>query len=293
MTIANRGGTWYSTEVVLEDTLGYGDYIFTTRGPPGPAGFPARCSVCSSGSIGPCWDDAYLWWNPDNEFDIEFSRWGNPADDMAQFVAQPCDWSGNMSRFDMMFAEDEITSHAFRWLPDRVECSSWRGGLHDETPENIIHSWTYTGPHVPRPEQPRVHVNLWQFDGPPAVHQEVVLEDFHFVPAGAVAPVPGTGRASLPRFQPAARLLAATPNPFNPSTTLRYVLDRGSATHLAVYDLAGRKVRVLVDGFQPAGDHAVTWDGRNQSGSSVASGIYLYILQACDVVETRRMTMLK
>ena len=40
----------------------------------------------------------------------------------------------------------------------------------------MIHSWTYTGPHIPRPEQPRVHINLWQFDGPPASDQEVIID---------------------------------------------------------------------------------------------------------------------
>lgn len=292
MTIANRGGTWYSTEVVLEETLGYGDYVFTTRG---------RLDLLDPHSVlgmflwqyPQCWDDSYVWWNPANEFDIEFSRWGNPANDVAQFVAQPHDWSGNMSRFDMVFSEDEVTSHAFRWLPDRVECRSWRGGLHDEAPENTVHAWTYTGPHIPRPEQPRVHVNLWQVGGPPAVHQEVILEDFHFVPAGSVASVPDNGRSVPSSFLPAARLMAATPNPFNPVTTLRFVLDRGSATRLSVFDLSGRRVRVLVEGFREAGGHQVVWDGRDQVGSEVASGTYLYVLRSCDVVESRRMTLLK
>jgi hypothetical protein len=175
MTIRNVGGTWYSTEVALAETLGYGDYIFTTEG---------RLDLLDQAAVlgmftwqyGPCYDDGYLWWNPYNEFDIEFSRWGDPVNDIAQFVAQPWDWYGNLDRFDASFSDGEITSHAFRWLPDRVECRSWRGGPVDEAPENMIHSWTYTGPHIPRPEIPRVHVNLWRCCDEPSSNQEVVLD---------------------------------------------------------------------------------------------------------------------
>jgi len=292
MTIRNRSGVWYSTEVVLEDTLGYGDYVFTTRG---------RLDLLDPHVVlglflwqyPPCWDDAYTWWNPANEIDIEISRWGNPGNDLAQFVAQPYSWSGNISRFDMVFSEDEITSHAMRWLPDRVECRSWRGGLHDESPANMVHTWTYTGPHIPRPEQPRIHVNLWKFDGSPAVDQEVILEEFYFVPVGSVASVPNTGYGIPSIFHPAARLQTAAPNPFNPSTTLRFVLERGSDAHLAIYDMAGRRVRNLVEGFREAGKHEVVWDGLDHTGSSAASGTYLCVLEACGVVETRRMTLLK
>jgi hypothetical protein len=292
LTIKNRGGTWYSTEVVLEDTLGYGDYVFTTVG---------RLDLLDPHAVfglflwqyPPCWDDSYGWWNPANEFDIEFSRWGDAGNDLAQFVAQPYSWAGNLSRFDMVFSEGEVTSHAFRWLPDRVECRSWRGGPHDEAPENLVHVWTYTGPHIPRPEQPRVHLNLWQVGGPPATEQEAVLAEFTFVPAGSVSAVPDSDVDTPPIFHGAARLMAATPNPFNPSTTLRFALERGDDVHLAVYDMAGRRVRTLVEGFREAGEHEVVWDGRDHTGSSAASGTYLCVLQACGTVESRRMTLLK
>ncbi len=290
MTIKYAGGTWRSTEVATEEPLGYGDYIFTTRG---------RLDLLDQHAVlglfiwqyGPCWDESYLWWNPYCEFDIEFSRWNNPGREIGQFVAQPYDYPGNLSSFDATFSEDEITSHAFRWLADRVECRSWRGGPDDEATSPTIHTWTYTGPHIPRPEQPRVHINLWQFDGPPATAQEVVLTDFTFVPEGWTS-VPDHPVDS-PQHGDVARLLPARPNPFNPTTTIGYSLAADATVQLDIYDIAGRKVRTLVGGMTPAGKHEVTWSGRNDDGEAVASGVYLYRLRTDESVETRRMVLLK
>ena len=113
--------------MVTEEALGYGDYILTTVG---------RLDLLDPQAVlgiflweyGPCWDDSYTWWNAFNEIDIEYSRWQNPSSDIGQFVAQPYDWPGNISRFDATFGEGEVTSHAMRWLPDRVEYRVWRGG---------------------------------------------------------------------------------------------------------------------------------------------------------------------
>ena len=291
LTVKDYGGTWYSTEVALVEPLGYGDYIFTTEG---------RLDLLDPNVVfglftwqyGPCWDDSYLWWGPYNEFDIEFSRWGSAGSSHnAQFVAQPWDWYGNVSRFYATFSEGEITSHAIRWLHDRVECRSWRGGPIDEAPENMIHSWTYSGPHVPRPEQPRVHLNLWKCCGDPSSNQEVVLDAFTFFPVG------GTG-VDAPQdqdysYERPARLLAASPNPFNPVTTIGYSLRDDGVAEVAVFNLAGRRVRTLVDGPVPAGDHQATWDGHDDRGNLVSSGVYFYRLSVGDAVETRRMVLVK
>ena len=288
MTIKNLGGNWYSTEVVPEDALGYGDYIFTTVGRIDNLDVNAVLGMFLW-EYGPCWHNSYLWWNPYNEIDIEFSRWGNPNDNPAQFVAQPYDWPGNINRFDVTIADGELTSHAFRWLHDRVEFRSWRGGPGDESPGNMIHEWIYTGPHISRPEQPRVHINLWSVDGnPPAGDQEVVFDEFTFV-SETVSAAPNRPVATTT----VSHLDVAVPNPFNPSTTIGYRLPVEGQAEIVVYDVLGRLVRTLVSGYTQAGDHEVVWDGRDDSGRQVASGVYLYRLQAGDIVETRRMVLLK
>jgi hypothetical protein len=72
----------------------------------------------------------------------------------------------------------------------------------------------------------------------------------------------------------------AYPNPFNPKTTLRYDLPENSRVRLTIYDLMGREVVVLEQGFRPAGIYRVVWRGRDRSGRPVASGVYLYRFHA-------------
>ncbi|HRQ68460.1 MAG TPA: FlgD immunoglobulin-like domain containing protein, partial [Candidatus Syntrophosphaera sp.] len=64
------------------------------------------------------------------------------------------------------------------------------------------------------------------------------------------------------------------PNPFNPETTISFSLPSSGAANLAVYNLKGQKVKSLVSQILTAGDHSVVWDGRDEQGLPVASGIY-------------------
>jgi hypothetical protein len=285
MTIKRVSGSWYSTEVTLEEALGYGDYVFTTLG---------RLDVLDVKAVlglflweyADCYDPAYGWWNPNNEVDVEFSRWGDAGNNPGQFVAQPYDYPGNLERFNATFSDGELTSHAFRWLHDRVEFRSWRGGPNDESPATMIHEWTYTGPHIPRPEQPRVHINLWQFSGPPSTNQEVIIDEFTFVPDSIASDAP------LP---PVAtnHLSVAVPNPFNPRTTIRYTMEKGGTAEIIVFDALGRRIRTLMNGFVPAGNHEVAWNGRDDSGKPVASGVYLCLFRTGGFAETRKLVLLR
>jgi hypothetical protein len=83
------------------------------------------------------------------------------------------------------------------------------------------------------------------------------------------------------------------PNPFNPSTQIRYQLPRAENVRLVIYDLLGRTVRVLADDHQEAGYHLVTWDGRDQIGRPVGSGIYLMRLMAGNFAQVRKMTLMR
>jgi len=83
------------------------------------------------------------------------------------------------------------------------------------------------------------------------------------------------------------------PNPFNPSTTIRFALPEAGHVTLAVYDINGRLVRTLVGQPLGAGSHAVVWDGKDAMGRAVASGVYVYRLTAPQGTVTKRMTLLR
>jgi plastocyanin len=89
--------------------------------------------------------------------------------------------------------------------------------------------------------------------------------------------------------QPASfRLGQNFPNPFNPSTTIRFELPRASWVTLKVYNALGEEVAALVDGVKPAGQHEVKFEG-----SALPSGVYFYRLQAGTFVATKRLVVLK
>jgi len=84
------------------------------------------------------------------------------------------------------------------------------------------------------------------------------------------------------------------PNPFNPETTIRYDLPAGSTrVRLLIADLAGRRVRTLVDEVQAGGSRSVVWNGRDDSGNGVSSGVYFYVLDAGKERLTRKLVLLK
>ena len=83
------------------------------------------------------------------------------------------------------------------------------------------------------------------------------------------------------------------PNPFNSSTAIAFDLPHQEAVELSVYTIAGQQVTTLVRGVRTAGRYRITWDGRNDAGVALASGVYLYRLRIGTQVETRKMLLLR
>ena len=84
------------------------------------------------------------------------------------------------------------------------------------------------------------------------------------------------------------------PNPFNPSTEISFAVPgSGANVALRIYDVKGKLVRTLVDGFEPSGTRTVTWFGRNDQGQAVASGTYFYQLTSPTFSEKKKMVLLK
>jgi hypothetical protein len=98
------------------------------------------------------------------------------------------------------------------------------------------------------------------------------------------------GHTALPRT---VALDQNFPNPFNPQTTIRFSVPSTTRAQVVVYNVCGQKVRTLFDGSASAGDHSVVWDGADDSGSPVASGIYFYRLIADTETISRTMVLLK
>jgi len=143
---------------------------------------------------------------------------------------------------------------------------------------------------VPAGAEQKLGLNLHVGEVPPGSSGELplVLRDnaghsWHFQALLKVVP---TNKYELsPNF----------PNPFNPATTIRYALARKepTQTELSVFNILGQKVRTLVSKPQSAGVYSVVWDGRDDSGHKLASGVYFYRIVSGHFVRTRRMLLLQ
>jgi hypothetical protein len=85
----------------------------------------------------------------------------------------------------------------------------------------------------------------------------------------------------------------ASPNPLNPSTTISFELSRPGSVQLNVYDVSGRLVKTLANGFMGAGSHSVGWDGTSRQGARVASGVYFYLLQTPEATVKSNLVVAK
>ena len=83
------------------------------------------------------------------------------------------------------------------------------------------------------------------------------------------------------------------PNPFNPETRIRFQLAENSNVRLMIYDVLGRKVRTLVSERMDAGHHVLNWNGLNDAGADVASGMYVYRIKAGDFIAHRKMLLVR
>ena len=83
------------------------------------------------------------------------------------------------------------------------------------------------------------------------------------------------------------------PNPFNPTTIIKYYVETKGHVQLTIYNILGQEVKTLVDSDMGIGWQETFWDGTNQNGSEVASGVYFYRMTACDFVDSKKMLLMK
>lgn len=164
LKVTQRHGAWYSSEVYLPASLGYGTYQFDVESP--------LNQVDTNVVVSP-----FLYQDDTHEFDIEFSDWRSPGSDKGQFVIQPGQMAGNVSRYDVSAATG-ISSHVIHWAPNNVYFQSSKNG-------QIMHEWDYRGSGNFVPGREKLHINMWMIDGwaPSSLQeQEIIINRFTFTP---------------------------------------------------------------------------------------------------------------
>ena len=100
-------------------------------------------------------------------------------------------------------------------------------------------------------------------------------------------------KSEIESINPVTQLQQNYPNPFNPTTTIAYNLASDGMATLEVYNIKGQRVTTLVNKQHNAGSHTIVWDGKDDSGRAVSSGIYYYRLNTENGSITHKMLLLK
>ena len=140
-----------------------------------------------------------------------------------------------------------------------------------------------------------IELRLWSVNKAVELKVSADLSDMQYGNAMELS----TGTASVLNEGAIVTSLSLTqnyPNPFNPSTTINYNVDASGMVTLKVYDVMGRLVRTLVDGYKISGyesGYSVVWDGKDQQGQQVSAGLYIYSLQTPTGIKTKKMVLMK
>lgn len=225
-----------------------------------------------------CWNDRRFWVTPEwQRFEVSFAS------------------NATASAALNLFVRDPLTL----WLDD-VSLRTGDTGLFRRDFENGAVLLNYTN------VQQTVDLGgtFWRLRVPGSlvwngarVTQELVpRSDARIVLRDSVPPLPDSGWVSDVVVAPGARntLWQNEPNPFNPSTQIAFTLAREEPVTLTVLDVAGRRVRLLAEGPLAAGVvHRRRWDGRDDGGRPVASGVYFYRLETPSFSQTRKMVLVR
>jgi hypothetical protein len=120
-----------------------------------------------------------------------------------------------------------------------------------------------------------------------------LLEELLNFFGGAHVPAPGPATPTDGTPEPKLSVAGNFPNPFNPSSTIKYAIGVRGMVEVKIYNTRGELVRSLLREVQDAGEHAVTWNGIDSRGTPVASGVYLYSVAANGLTQTNKMVMIK
>lgn len=269
LRITERNGEWYCAEVLTDHYLGSGLYQFEAE-----ASIDNLDPQVVLGGFN--YSDHYP--TDQDEIDVEFSRWGDPAGPNAQFVVQPFE---DCLRHQFYLTHTGARStHEFLWTPDSIHFASRQGGLHEIWEDVETFTCVTTDPDcVQLPDAERMRFNLWLHQGntpDDSQEVEVVVSDFVFYSWPSEVWTTDAPQSVLDLTQP-------SPNPGSASLSYQVLLDRRAAVRLAIYDAAGRLVQELFERELAEGSHHFSWipEGR------LPSGVYFLRLDAPGVRTAR------
>jgi len=162
-------------------------------------------------------------------------------------------------------------------------------------PAGLILGFSFSGSYIPPGEEILTSIQ-WNADTFP-LEGPVTLTITNIAGEGGIPLSNEVGAPFMSTEDPAIvgeySLSNNYPNPFNPSTTINYAVKEAGEVSVIIYDMLGREVNVLVSEYLQPNTYNVIWNGMNQNGQQVASGVYYYKMVANNFVDTKKMLFVK
>lgn len=200
LTVSERDGQWNCTEVISQDNLGYGTYIWTIEGDP--------VNIDRNIVLGLfTWDNNTFQTDANSEVDIEFAKWGDPEEEYTlQYGVQPIAFGPyNEERVDKPEEPNSnwigVSTHTFTWTDTLITWQSWKGEQYGTRPPDASWSFDLNNPGkrkfegnnisdrvvIPAPgETTNARMNLWLVNGPEGpfipVRHEIIIRKFEYIP---------------------------------------------------------------------------------------------------------------
>jgi len=184
MSIVYKDPNWYCSEVITNESFGYGTYVYTVEGDTN--------LLDPNIVVGLFIFEANDENEPPREIDVELTKWGKPSDpNNAQYVIQPWRNLGNEYRYRIEYEHpNDVVTHVIKWKPQRVEFCSYRGPyISQPQGKDILDCWSYGGADIPEPnhENPRINFYLMNGDAPQeAKNAHLIIRDFRYIPLGDI-----------------------------------------------------------------------------------------------------------
>ena len=174
LTILKKEGKWLCSEVICQEKLNYGTYQFFIN---------SRIDSLDENVILGLFSYDPQEPKHHNEIDIEIARWGQKVAPNVQYVVQPYQDPDNRKNFDVKL-NGLYSTHGFIWNPDHIFFHSYYGH-HNYPPakDHIISVWNYERNYIPKPDQARIHINLYLLHGQPPVNDrpvEIIINNFSY-----------------------------------------------------------------------------------------------------------------
>ena len=218
LKIRKVGNTWYCSEIFAQHSFGYGEYRFYVAN--NVETYDPEIVV-----------GLFNYETDLREIDIEFSKWGNPANVSGWYTIQPV-VAGNQHSFALNLSGDYST-HKYIWNSSNIFFQSYHGhSAALPSPDKLISEWTYTGNNIPPVGNERLHINFWLMGG----HAPVNQQDAELVVKAVFVP-----SSSSIQGQEVTNELLIFPNPVSDKLFVQ-IPDKLSGSMVSIYNSSGHKI---------------------------------------------------